>query len=123
MKPESISILIVEQQPIMRTALSTALTSAGMNVLDEVTDGKQALTLASKRTPNLILYSIRVPSLDDLNYISTLRQEYPNTRILALVTGEFSGQINAALSYGAHRVLEKTAHRTEILSTVQAMTQ
>jgi DNA-binding NarL/FixJ family response regulator len=123
MKSEPISILIVEQQPMMRTALSATLASAGLNILDEVTDGKQALTLASKRTPNLILYSIRVPSLDDLKCISTLRQEHPNTRILALVTGEFNGQINAALSYGAHKVLTKTAHRTEILSMVQAMTQ
>ena len=108
---------------MMRTALSTTLASAGMNILDEVTDGEQALTIASKQTPNLILYSVRVPSLDDLRCIATLRQGLPNTRILALVTGEFSGQINAALSHGADRVLTKTAHRAELLSTVQAMTQ
>jgi DNA-binding NarL/FixJ family response regulator len=123
MKSETISVLVIEQQPMMRTALSTTLSSAGINVLDEVTDGKQALLSASKQTPNLILYSIHVLSLDDLQYISTLRQTLPNTRILALVTGEFNGQVNSALEHGADRVLTKTALRTEILSTVQAMTQ
>ena len=115
--------MIVEHQPMMLTALSTTLSSAGMTILDEVMDGKKALTLASKRTPSLILYSVRVPSLDDLEQIAALRREFPNTRILALVTGEFSGQVNTALDYGAHRVLTKTAHRLEILNTVRAMAQ
>ncbi len=115
--------MIVEQQPMMLTALSTTLSSGGITVLDEVSDGKKALQLASKRTPNLILYSIRVPSLEDLQQITALRRGFPHTRILALVTGEFSGQKNAALDHGAHRVLYKTAHRTEILSTVRAMAQ
>ena len=113
--------MIVEQQPMMRTALSTTLTSAGMNVLEELRDGTQAVELALKLTPNLIVFSIRVPSLEDLQCISALRKQTPATRILALVTGEFSGQENAALDHGAHRVLTKTAHRTEILSTVLAM--
>jgi DNA-binding NarL/FixJ family response regulator len=113
--------MIVEHQPMMRTALSTTLASAGMNVLDEVSNGKQALQLASKLTPNLILYSVQVPSLEDLECITNLRKQVPNVRILALVTGEFSGQENAALDHGAHRVLTKTAHRIEILNTVRAM--
>lgn len=115
--------MIVEQQPMMLTALSATISSAGIAVLEEVEDGKKALALASKRKPNLILYSVRVPSLDDLQCISALRQELPHARILALVTGEFSGQVNAALDYGAHRVLSKTAHRLEILNTVRAMVQ
>lgn len=113
--------MIVEQQPMMRTALSTTISSAGMTVLEEVEDGKKALQLASKLIPNLILYSIKVPSLEDLQCIASLRKEIPNVRILALVTGEFSGQENAALDHGAHRVLTKTAHRIEILNTVKAM--
>lgn len=115
--------MIVEQQPMMRTALSTTLLSAGMSVLEELQDGKKVVELASKQSPNLILYSIRVPSLEDLQCISTLRREIPNVRILALVTGEFSGQENAALDHGAHRVLFKTAHRTEIISAARTMAQ
>lgn len=115
--------MIVEHQPMMLTALSTTLSSAGLTILEEVTDGKKALALASKRTPKLILYSVRVPSLEDLEQIAALRRELPGMRILALVTGEFSGQVNAALDHGAHRVLTKTAHRLEILNTVRAMAQ
>lgn len=114
-------MLIVEQQPMMRTALSTLFSSAGMMVVGEVTNGREALQAASKLSPDLILFSVRIPSLEDLQHISTLRKEFPNTRILAMVTGEFRGQENTALNHGAHRVLAKTAHRTEILNTVRAM--
>lgn len=115
--------MIVEQQPVMRTVLSTTLSSAGITVVEEVADGKQALRLAFQKSPNLILFSVRVPSLEDLQCISALHKQLPNTRILALVSGEFTGQESAALDHGANRVLFKTAHRTEILNTVKAMAQ
>jgi len=122
MESEPVSVMIIENQPMMRTALSTTLSSAGLTILKEAANGREALQFAAKQHPSLILYSIRVPSLEDLQCISTLRKEIPNVRILALVTGEFSGQENAALDHGAHRVLTKTAHRMEILNTVKAMT-
>lgn len=121
MKSEPISIIIVESQPITRSALSAAFSAEGINVLANLAESQRALQVASALDPDMILFSVNTPNPDDLKRITVLRTELPNTRILALVTGEFKGQENAALDHGAHRVLTKTAHRTEILNTIRAM--
>jgi len=121
MKSEPISIIIVESQPITRAALGNVCSAEGINVLANLAESQRALQVASALDPDMILFSVNTPNLDDLKRITVLRTELPNTRILALVTGEFKGQENAALDHGAHRVLTKTAHRTEILNTIRAM--
>ncbi|MEP7134165.1 MAG: response regulator [Chloroflexota bacterium] len=117
------SLMIVESQPMMRTALSTALSAEGMTVLAEVADSQDALQVASRLTPDLILFSVKDPNFSDLGRISVLRQELPNTLIVALITGEFRGQFQSALDYGAHLVLTKSTPRYELLNAIQQMVQ
>jgi len=117
------SVVIVESQPMMRTALSTALSADGIKVLAEIADSRDALQTASRLTPNLILFSVNVPSLADLNRITILRQEIPTALIVALVTGEFHGQFQAALDYGAHMVLSKSTPRSELLNALKGVSQ
>jgi DNA-binding NarL/FixJ family response regulator len=123
MIPEPISLMIVESQPLMLAALSTAFSAEGMTILAEVEKNKDALPVAMKLNPDLILFSMDHPSLDDLERISALREKLPAASIVALISGEFPGQLQAALDYGAHLVLSKTAHRTELLESIKGMFQ
>ena len=107
----------------MRAALSTAISADGMKVLAEIADSRDTLQFASKLTPDLILFSIDIPSLADLNRITVLRQEIPAATIIALVTGEFRGQFQSALDYGAHMVLSKSTPRLELLSALKKVSQ
>ena len=118
---EPISVVIVESQPLMRTALSTALSAEGMTVLAEIIESKNTLQTVKKLTPNLILFSVSHPSLNDLKMISALRQELPSASILALVTGEFRGQEQSALEHGAHAVVTKTAPRSVLLNAIKRL--
>jgi len=120
---EQVSIMIVESQPLMRTALSTALSAEGMTVLAEIANSREVVQAASKLTPNLILFSVNNPSLTDLEQISILRKQLPSTSIVALVTGEFRGQFQSALDYGAHLVLTKSTPRSELLNAIKGILQ
>jgi two-component system response regulator EvgA len=121
MMTEQTSVVIVESQPIMRTALSTTLSNDGMTVLAEVADSRDALQTASSLTPDLILFSVNDINLKDLDRISALRVEIPSSRIVALITGEFRGQFQAAKDHGAHLVLTKSTPRSELLSAIKSM--
>ena len=118
---EQISIVIIENQHLMRAALSTAISAEGMKVLAEIVDSRDALRIASELTPDLILFSVNDPSLADLERISALRQQLPSSWIVALVTGEFRGQFQAALDYGAHLVLTKSILRSELLDALKRL--
>jgi two-component system, NarL family, nitrate/nitrite response regulator NarL len=123
MIPEPISLVIVESQPLMLTALSTAFSAEGMTILAEISKNRDALQIAVKLNPDLILFSVGHPGLDDLERISALRQKLPAASIVALISGELRGQFQAALDYGAHLVLSKTASRSDLLSAIQGMFQ
>lgn len=121
MSSELPTIVIVESQPLMRTALSTALSTDGMTVLAEVAKNGDALQIASKLMPDLILFSMEYLSVNDLERISALHQRLPTVWIVALITEEFFGEFQAVLNHGAHLVLTKNAQRSELLSAIKAM--
>jgi len=121
MNSKPVSIVIVENQPIFLSALSAAISSAGMNVVAEVSGSREAVQTASKLSPDMVLYSIGVPSLLDLENMAAIKRQLPATKILAMVTGEFRGQVQTALEYGAHLVLTKFVPRSELLAAVNSL--
>jgi DNA-binding NarL/FixJ family response regulator len=123
MNTESVSVIVVESQPLMLAALSTALSLEGMNILAEVANSRKVVEIAREKNPRVILYSIGVPSLKDLERISDLRREVPDALILALITGEYHAQEEMALESGAHKVLTKSTPRSELLLSIKAMLQ
>lgn len=110
--------MIIESQPLMRTALSTALTAEGMTILAEVAHSQEVLSGLNGQSPDLILFSLGNAAVDALQTITSLRQRLPQTAIAALVTGELNGQAEAALAHGAHLVLEKSVSRTTLLEAL-----
>jgi DNA-binding NarL/FixJ family response regulator len=123
MNTEPVSVIIVESQPLMLAALSTALAVEGINVLAEVANSSRVVDIARKKNPRLILFSVGVPGIDDLERISTLRREVPNSLILALITGELHAQKQIVLDHGAHQVVTRSMPRSALLRIIQAMLQ
>ena len=107
----------------MLTALSTVFSAEGMTILAEIAKHRDALPITQELKPDLVLFSVGHPSLDDLERISALRQRLPATSIVALINGDLRGQFQAALDYGAHLALSKSTSRSELLSAVLGMLQ
>ena len=104
----------------MRAALSTTLAATEeLNVVAEYASVRDALVDFGKVFPNIILLGVGNPGNDELAMIHILRKFFPSTQVLALVTGELQGQVQTALQYGAHAVLEKTISRKELLSKLE----
>ena len=104
----------------MRAALSTTLAATEkLNVVAEYANVSDALVDFGKVFPNIILLGVGNPGNDELAMIHILRNLFPSTQILALVTGELQGQMQTALQYGAHAVLEKTISRKELLAKLE----
>jgi DNA-binding NarL/FixJ family response regulator len=118
MSSKLISVVIVERQPMMLVALSSALSATGMNVLAEVKDTGKTVQIIKTLTPDLILYSVGEPDLEDFQTISVLRQEIPLALILALVDSESHEKIDVVKEYGAHMALTKAAPRLELLGAI-----
>jgi DNA-binding NarL/FixJ family response regulator len=116
---ERISVVIVESQPMMRNALSTALSADGMMVLAEFSGSMQALHSVPQLEPDVVLLAVGTPGWVDLEVIVALRKLMPASAIVALVTGEIPGQEQIALKQGAHLVLTKSIPRSELLNAIK----
>ena len=120
---EPITLLVVESQPLMLAMLSTVLSAGGMLVVGEVTDSRQAIRSVAQCNPQVLVFSVGLPSLPDVERIAAIRQEFPNVLILALISGDFRGQERMTLDYGAHHVLTKAASSTELIFTIKKLFQ
>lgn len=114
------SVMIIESQPLMRTALSTALSAEGITILAELARSEEVVPHHLNQRPDLILFSLYSTEQAELEEISSLRKAFPQTAVAVLVTGETDGQGQAAVVHGAQLVIDKTAPRACLLAALNS---
>ena len=112
------SILIIDDNELVRGFLRTVLADAGHTII-EASQGREGFQLLRRLRFDLVLTDIYMPDCDGLEVIMTLRCDFPEVKILA-VTGE-SGDKNlmtAARKLGAAHVLAKPISVETLLKAV-----
>jgi two-component system, NarL family, response regulator LiaR len=117
---DNIKILIVDDHPMMREALMTALEDEpGLQVVGEATNGIEALKLADELAPNVILMDLLMPGMDGLEAVTKLQETHPQIKIMVVTSLEDEEKILAAVQAGALGYFPKTAPRTYLLEAIQ----
>ena len=60
------SVLVVDDQELVRTGFSMILEKAGMEVVGEAADGEAGVALALERAPDVVLMDLRMPGVDGI---------------------------------------------------------
>ncbi len=116
----AIKILVVDDHPMMREALMTALEDEdGISVVGEASNGIEALGLADELAPDLILMDLMMPGMDGLDAIETLQSTHPEIKVMVVTSLEDEEKILAAVQAGALGYFPKTAPRSFLLEAVQ----
>jgi DNA-binding response OmpR family regulator len=113
-------VLVVDDDPGIRTSIRLALHAAGYRVL-EAADGAAGLQLAQQEKPALIILDVRMPGLDGLSVAAELRRVGAATPILMLTSQVQVTERVAGLDAGADDYLGKPFDRRELLARVQAL--
>ena len=113
------NILVIDDDPEMRSALEQTLTMAGHRVrLAE--DGEEGLKLLRAQPANLVITDIFMPKMEGLETINALRQDFPNVPVIAISGRPELGNVLAiARRLGAVRILAKPFQSPELLDVIR----
>jgi DNA-binding NarL/FixJ family response regulator len=101
-------VLIVDDHPLTRDALSALLTQNGFSLVGEAADGEEAIELARTLQPDLILLDLSMPGMDGLQALPRLRETAPGCEIVMLTASVAEENLLAAIRAGAAGYLLKT---------------
>ncbi|MBX3745896.1 MAG: response regulator transcription factor [Verrucomicrobiae bacterium] len=113
-------ILVIEDEPSMRTVLHDCLARHGYRVFT-ASDGERGLTLATDGKPDLILLDLMLPRLDGFALCRHLRRLGFNSPILVLTARSSVQDRVRGLDLGADDYLVKPFSREELLARVRAL--
>ncbi len=117
-----VSVSIVEDFPIVRSAIASALANDGrVEVRDVVGDAKALLDAVIVSAPDVALVDLNLPDMDGPNLIERLRRLHPNVRIVVFSASERPALVKSALHAGAHGYVVKRQSAREIADAILAV--
>ena len=117
-----IRVAVIDDQALMRTGFRMILESAGIDVVAEAENGRDALDIVRQHRPDVVLMDIRMPELDGVAATEQLMADPAvESRILILTTFDLDEYVFAALQAGAAGFLLKDTPPEALIDAVQVI--
>jgi DNA-binding NarL/FixJ family response regulator len=123
-----IRMIIVDDHPVVRDGLRGIFTAPdgedgsedAFEVVGEAADGPEALAVALRTSPDVVLMDLRMPHMSGAELIRRLREQSPGIRILVLTTFDDDADVLPAIEQGATGYLLKDTPRADLRRAVRA---
>ena len=118
-----IRILIADDHGIVRTGLKLLLDRiCGMEVVGEAADGREAVSIAKKRAPDVIIMDINMPRMDGIEATKRIKKERPETVIIAVSVNDTPHLRESMQKAGASSFVSKEEAAERLYETIMALT-
>ena len=117
----TIRLVIADDHLVVRTGLRAMLAAEpDVDVIGEATTGAQAIELADRVRPDVVLMDLRMPEVDGVAATARIREQHPEVNVLVLTTYDTDADILKAIEAGATGYLLKDTTRDELFRAVRA---
>jgi DNA-binding NarL/FixJ family response regulator len=121
MSRDPIRVLLVDDQRLFREALAALLSvQDDVRVVGDAADGAQAIELAGRLEPDVVLMDLRMPVMDGVTATRRLRVDRPQARVIALTTFDDDADVFAAVRAGAIGYLLKDVSSERLIEAIRA---
>jgi len=118
----AIRVLIADDHAVVRQALRYMLEAQpGLEVVGEAANGREAVELAEKVQPDVVLMDTIMPGLNGIEATRQIRRRLPKTKVLMLTGYMEDEHVAGALKAGAHGYVIKKSEIDELLLGIQAV--
>jgi two-component system, NarL family, nitrate/nitrite response regulator NarL len=117
---EWIRILIADDHPIFLDGLKRLLSSEpGFNVVGEARDGREALLLMEQTDPDVLLLDLRMPVMDGMEVLQTMKRNNVRTRAIILTASEDKNEFVQAMRHGCCGIVLKQTPTDLLLKSIR----
>lgn len=121
MASDPITILIVDDHPMVREGLRSMLAGESVRVVGEAGTGAEAVRAVSMLAPDLVLLDLELPDLDGIAVLRELKESAPRVPVLVVTMHDDPRLVRRAVGAGAAGYILKGAGRRELLAAVAAV--
>jgi len=119
---KKIRIIIADDHAVMRMGLIALFDTVGeFEVVAEAADGEEAVELATRYRPDVVIMDLVMPILDGVSATENISKSCPGVRVLLLTTYGSSDGIARALDAGASGAVLKSASNDELIAAIKAV--
>ena len=117
----AIRVLLVDDQALFREGLETLLSvHSDIQVVGQASNGQEAVEVAAKVHPDVVLMDVRMPVLDGVRATRLLKEALPQCRVIVLTTFDDDEYIFDALRTGAAGYLLKDVPSARLVEAIRA---
>jgi DNA-binding NarL/FixJ family response regulator len=118
----AIRLLLTDDHWLVRASLRSLLADfAGVEVVAEASDGREAIELVGQHRPELVLMDISMPGLNGLEATRRIVKEHPNVRVIVLSMHASESHVLQALRAGASGYVLKGSAPRELELAIEAV--
>jgi DNA-binding NarL/FixJ family response regulator len=119
---EPIRVLLVDDHTLVRAGLKSVLrTCSEICVVGEAADGQQAVALATRVRPEVVVMDLDMPNGDGLTATRMLQQALPDVRVLIVTMYTEQEKLLPVLAAGARGYLSKSAAERELVEAIRVV--
>lgn len=117
-----IEVLIADDQAMVRSGLRLILEAeSDIAVIDEAENGEEAVRVARRENPDVVLMDVRMPAMDGLEATRQITETNPDTRVIVLTTFDVDDYVYGALRAGASGFLLKDAGGDQLIEAIRVV--
>jgi DNA-binding NarL/FixJ family response regulator len=119
MNDMKIRVLVADDFPLVREGMARALErDPGIEVVAQAADGMEAVEMARRTRPDVMLLDLRMPELGGLGVLERIQEELPDTRVVIMSASEKTESLLDAVGAGAAGYLTKRTSGEELRQAV-----
>ncbi|AUP77677.1 response regulator transcription factor [Flavivirga eckloniae] len=114
-----INVVLADDHELVRNGIKALLEDEqGVEVIDEASDGKEALEVLTRTNPDLLIVDIRMPELNGIEVVTEVAKKHKNVKTLVLSMHDSEEYVVKAIQAGADGYLLKGASKEEFLKAI-----
>ncbi|MCO5178184.1 MAG: response regulator transcription factor [Thermomicrobiales bacterium] len=116
-------VLIADDHALFRDGLRSLLEARGIDVVAEARNGREAIALAEREVPDIVLMDLAMPEMGGLAATRMISAEMPAVRVVVLTASEDDADLFEAIKSGAQGFLPKDIEARRLFEMLDGVTR